>query len=505
MYSLMIVEDHKLTLEGLTKTMDWGKIGVAVKYQCRNGLEAQEIIKKNHVDIVLTDIKMKGKNGLELTKWINEQSYDIQVVLISAYHDFDYAIEAVNLGAKAYVLKPIEEEILLKTVGKVVEELNQKKVIVAKLQGYNYHTTVNIFKELVCENDVNKEKIRLDLSKANKDYLSDTYLLFAIESMSENIGVSKLRYYINAGWSDVILFDINDFCIGILPIKTSTDIYSVRKKLFNIFTVYTNVHYRSCMGEAVSLEHLDRALNDSLTYMNQCFLLGKEGFNTFDTSILNKNSRYNEKLIDAHEIWSLIKNDDIEGLDNYLKVSKAECITGNYHRDKIIQSIQSTIHDTQNHLDSYALTLEDVYKAQRKSFSYTDKKSLESLFNYLSALFKTIKEVMAQRNIGNIRPIVRSTISKIRKDYSKMSLNLKEVASDLNTNYTYLSKAFKQDIKLSFTKYLNDYRIQKSKVLLKQTDEKVYEISIAVGIDPGHFNYVFRKNAGLSPSEYRRY
>jgi len=505
MYKLLIVEDHKWTRKGLVETVDWAAANVEVAHQCANGLEAQSFLRENKADIVLTDIKMEGMDGLELTRWIKNNSIDVEVILISAYHDFDYAIEAVNLGANAYVLKPLDENELIKKVAEVVNELEGKKKTISNMNDYKWQKEINILRDLIKNPKADSNEALNELKEIDSAFNTDSFVLFMLESMSESIEVSKLRYYINKSWADVFLFDIDDHCIGILPVNSPTGIYGVSKRIYNVFEEYTNINYRSCRGEAVKFSGLQKAYQYTMLYMNQCFLLGKDGFNSFEKKDIVKRKDYSIQLFDTQMMWKIIADEDIEALDVFLNEKRAECIKSNIDSKIIINEIQMLINEISVKLEAYAITLADIEKDMNESFSEVNKKTLENLFGYIKKMVYVIIEMVSKQGANGIRPIVRKTIAKIRADYDKSSLSLKDIANLFSTNYTYLSKAFKEDTKMSFTRYLNNYRIQKAKTLLKHTDKKIYEISYDVGIEPGHFNYVFKKSTGVSPGEFRRY
>ena len=505
MYRLLIVEDHKWTRQGLVETVDWKKANVEIVHQCCNGLEAQSYLRNKKADIVLTDIKMDGMDGLELTKWIKNSQIDAEVILISAYHDFDYAIKAVNLGASAYVLKPLDEKDLLSKVKQAVRELDKRKEIISNLNDYSRQKVINMLRDYIKTPSSDPDAVLEEIKDIDPAFSAETFSLFTLESMSESIEVSKLRYYINKSWDEVFLFDIEDVCVGILPITSPTDIYAISKRIHRVFEEYTNINYRSCRGEPVKFSNLHKAYSSAMLYMNQCFLLGKDGFNGFEEKDIIKRKNYSIQLFDTEKLWNAISEEDTEALDVVLNETRAECIKNNIDSKVIISEIQMLINEVSTRLEAYAITMADVYKGIKKNFDEVNKKTLENIFGYLRTLFYLAIEMVSKQGANGIRPIVRKTISKIRADYDKSSISLRDIAELYNTNYTYLSKAFKEDTKMSFTKYLNNYRIQKAKDLLKHTDKKVYEISYDVGIEPGHFNYVFKKATGVSPGEFRRY
>ena len=109
MVKVIVVEDEKLIREGLEQTVDWNKydcdlIGMAV-----DGEDGERMIIEKKPDIVVTDIRMPKKNGLEMMRSVQEKSSAVFIIL-SGYDDFMYAKEAMSLGARGYLLKPIDDE-----------------------------------------------------------------------------------------------------------------------------------------------------------------------------------------------------------------------------------------------------------------------------------------------------------------------------------------------------------------------------------------------------------
>ena len=94
-------------------------------FKARNLQEAKEIIERETIDIALIDIRLdendpENKEGLDLLKWIREKQPDLPVVVMSAYREFDYAVEALNLGAKYFIKKPVNPEELLRILKELI-------------------------------------------------------------------------------------------------------------------------------------------------------------------------------------------------------------------------------------------------------------------------------------------------------------------------------------------------------------------------------------------------
>lgn len=113
---LVIVDDEPILLQGLVKTYNWNEMGFEVAGQAQSGEQAIEVIKKVKPHVVLTDIRMKQVSGLMVMEEIQKTELDPVFIVLSAYRDFNYAQQACDLGAYAYLLKPIEEDKLQETM-----------------------------------------------------------------------------------------------------------------------------------------------------------------------------------------------------------------------------------------------------------------------------------------------------------------------------------------------------------------------------------------------------
>lgn len=101
-------------------------------------------------------------------------------------------------------------------------------------------------------------------------------------------------------------------------------------------------------------------------------------------------------------------------------------------------------------------------------------------------------------------PLVKETMKLIEDNYTDSGLTLNAVAKKLYVTSNYLSSVFKCRTGLGFLEYLTNYRIEKSKQLLRNLKYKIYDVSYAVGYtDPHHFSRIFKEYTGMAPKEYR--
>ena len=127
MLKMIISDDEKMICLLISQLLDWENLGIEIVGMAYTGIEAYEMIKEKKPDIVISDIRMPGYDGLELIKKIKEDKIETEFVMISGFKQFEYAQRAMKYGVKYYLLKPIEEEKLLEIVLEIKEAIQEKR------------------------------------------------------------------------------------------------------------------------------------------------------------------------------------------------------------------------------------------------------------------------------------------------------------------------------------------------------------------------------------------
>lgn len=123
--SVLIVDDEKYIREGLQALLKWETMGFSVCDEAGTGEEALEKIFLYQPDLVLMDIKMPGMSGIDVIKTVREKDYAGEIIVLSGYSDFQYAQSAMHYGVEEYIVKPVEEKILLDAVLRVKEKISR--------------------------------------------------------------------------------------------------------------------------------------------------------------------------------------------------------------------------------------------------------------------------------------------------------------------------------------------------------------------------------------------
>jgi len=122
--SLLYVEDEDAVRCGVESFL---KRRFQTVFLARDGHEGLDIYRERNPDIVITDVKMPGMNGISMAREIMQYNQNTPIIITTAHNEADYLLEALNLGIKQYILKPIEREKLHQAITKCVDTVRERR------------------------------------------------------------------------------------------------------------------------------------------------------------------------------------------------------------------------------------------------------------------------------------------------------------------------------------------------------------------------------------------
>lgn len=194
MYRLMIVDDEYATLNGLSSYIPWREMGFEVKSKASNGRQALENLQRQEIDVVLTDIRMPVMDGIELIRKIREEQFPVEIILLSAYRDFEYAKEGIRYGVHDYILKPTKYEEIKKVFGNMKRKLDDGKKVREELPEESYRDISSIVKDYVGSHlrTANLEEAS-ELVNMNPQYVSRLFKKKTGQNFSEYVLEARMK------------------------------------------------------------------------------------------------------------------------------------------------------------------------------------------------------------------------------------------------------------------------------------------------------------------------
>jgi two-component system response regulator YesN len=156
MIKILIVDDELWIRHGIREQLNLTGLGIEIVGEAGNGRQAVEMIGKHKPDILLTDVRMPIMDGIELIKYVFDNDLEIKTAIISGYSDFEYAKKAISFGVSAYILKPIDENELKRTVAGMIESTDAERQDVVEEKEYSSGRISNF---VYCVENLQEEEV----------------------------------------------------------------------------------------------------------------------------------------------------------------------------------------------------------------------------------------------------------------------------------------------------------------------------------------------------------
>lgn len=209
---VILIDDENRALNLLKAMLHINFPNIEILAMCNNLELGVKAIKKMKPDLVFLDIEMPGNSGLEILNYFDENEVNFEIVFITAYSE--YAVEAFKLSAADYLLKPISDDILVKTVNKIIlknERIQSKKIYNALKENLD----LNVGKKIAITVGHSVKLIDLKnlvLMKADRSYtevILDTDQMYIV---SKNLGhfeevLEPLHNFIRINKSNIVNLD----------------------------------------------------------------------------------------------------------------------------------------------------------------------------------------------------------------------------------------------------------------------------------------------------------
>lgn len=489
MYKVLIVDDEPWIIKDLKSLIDWETFGFRIVAEASSGEEAEKLIKVHNPDMIISDIRMPEMNGLELVQNIKTRRRDMIIVFISAYSDFTYAQEAINIGAFDYILKPVEVEKLKSTLRKVFLALEERTTINNSIKNYN---NTRLLTEII-DMKASHSKIRVRLSEYGfcQEYDNFRIIIVKAESTFISIGIDIISQDIFSNLMKVkyisALMGVNKWIYLInYSSMNKEDTIKFYKKVLSIVKLY-----KLDIGVSKSFESLEEVrsffLQADLMVENR-IVTGRHGMYFYRK----------EKAYSINNICnSMLKTSNQAELRDAIKQIPVKCKKLRLNIEEIIKIYNQAVLCVAR---SNAVNME-MEILDKKEFAYRFS-SMEDIVKTLLEGFETYSDSDVGKLVSN--NIVRKVIDEINNSFNK-KIMISDLAEKFHINSNYLSGLFKNYTGKSFTNYLVEVRINKAAELLDDGELTLYEISEKVGYeDYFHFSKIFKKYKNVSPNVYRK-
>ena len=525
MLKVMLVDDEPYILQGLQVLIDGEGGGVEIAATCSNGKEALRYLSENHVDLVISDIRMPEMTGLELLETVKrEKISDAEFVLLPGYDDFAYTQRAIRNGCLDYILKPVIEEELITVLRKVTnlnrESLTLKKDREKMEDAYLARIIRHIIKGKYNEEDIEYANKHLQLAGDLRFIDIEFIHREADVESSESDDLGMIQRQLCNACREVLKEYANHFA---LDFTYDEDTYSVG------FIYCANMAAMRDMSETEFLNALIRKIEVLIIkpvriYCGEPVPELADLYKSYDTcrrlkSIAGfhntKKLYFSEELEDNHSSIVLCKDTIDEIISSIEKNDQAEI-------EAVIEKFYEELKGKEGNNRAFDLNINYLlFQLIHLASELDDTVNQEEIVQYISEqasddaflrgshehLKKFATEYAAY--LSELRKSVSHGIlavveAEIRKNYAE-NISLKDLGDKYHINSSYLGQVFRKKYGMSFKNYLTNYRIKEAARQIINTDKKINRIAEEVGYkDSDYFIRKFIEIEGCTPSKYRK-
>lgn len=534
MYKVMIVDDESLIISLIENLIDWEKYDMVVAGSANNGIDALTEVERIQPDIVIVDVRMPGYDGITFMQKLREINTKIKFIVISGHKKFEYAKSAMKYNVEDYLIKPINKE----EMEHILDKLRQK--LASERQSENMHQALSselnashrqihdYFIESFFQN-------KLPAAGLSEDTVNGSYFTKFRSGCYCGI-ILKLdsRYTrLDSGFTETLLGRIQeqflkiaaDLCHEILiqpapdclriicnyPDERRQEVPGLLKEIFsyvsNILKKFEDILLTIGIGAPV---HKLSDASSSLLSADSC-IQARIALGT------QRLIFYSDLKEDPGIIQIILTNTAMEKWNDALRSLRADNIKMQllnlfsyaedykYQDNLIYNKVALALH---RKFYDYIVKI-DLCKKTYEEFENELKEDSCWAFNgrmFADALSEQMASYITQyisEDSQDCNPAIRIAKKYIAENYQS-NISMTSMAELVNLSPVYFSVLFKREVGTNFLDYLNQYRLEVSKKLLRQVKYNINEVASLSGFqDSKYFSKLFKKTFGITPSDYR--
>lgn len=506
MYRILLTDDEQIVIDSLSMILNKNFSGQIELFSASSGAKALEIVRENGIDIIFMDIHMPGISGLETISLIRQINPKIVIIILSAYDQFQYAQEALNLGAFKYLTKPVNRNLIVQTARDAMNQIDSAR-------------------ESMTDSIALHQKLSVVSTMVESDFI--------YSCIFNNVGTDFSEYLNYFGISG------KDYFFACIEIPAAADKkYEIYVQVRDILASKSRCITGSFMGDRIGVffpltENHEETIQDIYNLLATKISASiKIGVSELESDIKNAQKAYNSAAA------ALMKIEGSGGLEFSSKERAEKKTLASYEKPagKIMSAVRAgntsalsqsvkeftaaLFEDFPDDLDKikgniFALIVRGRDCVIQSNAAYTNEAASKA-FAFLAGTDseKALSDFLAERMVEfaialsaakekSANPLVAKAQNYIEQHLSE-DVSLEQLSSELQVSPFYLSKLFKEETGDTYINYVTAARLEKSKKLLEDDSLIIKEVAALVGYnDQNYFSKLFRQKFGVTPSEYR--
>ena len=515
-YKVFLVDDEIVIREGIRNNVRWDECGFVLCGEAPDSEIALSMIQDLKPDILITDIRMPFMDGLELCRRMASTMPWIHIIILSGHDDFGYAQEAISLGVKEYLLKPIAATELETVLGRIARNIEQERLQQADLTALKnqLESSSRLMREHCilslldgfCENELLAQAQDLHINLSANCY---AVMLIDLSGYTERLLARGAVERLADSHSGAVHLcaragQIAALILGDTPSDLEERAYAFAQAVqHELHRVGEGDEVKVAIGASVeSLAALPDSLNSAAQLSsrmggrNRIMGASDEHFE-IDARILHLSMvpLYDQiRYASTAEVPAIVRN-HLDSLGS--EVARSTLMT-NY----VVMDVIVTASRIMNQAGDCAQI--SLPEAERMPQILSSIREITDLQRIATDILTRAVEHRDAHSPGRHSMTVRKACQYIEANYARPEIMLRDVADHVSLSNNHFCTVFSQEMGITFIEYLTQHRMERAKEILKISEVSSADIAEAVGYnDPHYFRYLFKKHTGMNPREYR--
>lgn len=497
MYTILLVDDEEDVLDNLMKTIDWPVYGIASILTAKDGTAASQLLQSHHVDLLITDIRMPGMDGLSLIRHVHELYPHIRCILLSSHSDFQYAKEAISLGVENYLLKPVNADELDNSIRKSLDNLSMQKHVQRTL--FVDNILYRWLTDDISSDELSERAKHIDINVYFRHYC--VAIIKPLKRVAINQFLGDFYNSLKPRCDTYRFINYDGQHVSIIGSHTITQ-QDIANKLQQVANNYPKIEFHATIGNVVeNFDEVHTSYQSALDCFYACTFASSQAICLASPKI-------------AISLSSLQINSIVEYLKGFQE-AETKVDLQNLFETTFSGLFDYSLEELNSFIDVLTVRLA-MQLAVSGLIDSTEKDNITGIIYHFEVMpskdellgwFEntlSVCQALIRKHTQQLSPTIVLAMRYIENNYSEYA-SIKDFCHRYNINASYLGLLFKKETGIYFKDYINQIRISHAIRMVKSSNAKIVDICKAVGFSStSHFILCFKKQTGLSPTRYKQ-
>ena len=532
MYRMLVVDDEQVVLDSMRFIIENNFRDRIELHTAKSGRDAIGEADETKFDIIFIDLKMPGINGIDASKEIRERHKEVNIVFVTAYEAFDFAKEAIQLGVKEYLLKPVNKDDVIGLINRLLLaiETSRGRRKDQLLLREKFHAVLPVLEGSFINalllsdagaDDLAKYREILDINE-NGGYIITVELRETERSETElsprgfSLGFKNSPVFdpvfeaVRIRYRCIITALTVNRIVVFVPCANTENEYNQR-----ITAIELGKYIKRKISEQVGvppvligigrcfngIENVVLSYEESLKAIHYNDGSDLQHIMDLEQKALSKRSypvvrekqmlrnialaREDEALQDFDYVFSWLLEEYGKNIETFrAKITELDVLL-----NRLLREYGDSADDSLVSHDDSAITI--------------GVSLVPEIRGWFCRRIRTAVGFIRNKKSSHESALIKKIKAFVQEKYAE-EINLSLVARNVNISPHYLSKIFKDETETSFIQFLTSVRLEKAKELLKCGCFTMKEVCFRIGYtDPNYFSRLFKKVVGVSPTQFR--